>query len=221
MTSTDWERKALGHLAQKGLKPRVIVDIGAAYGEWGVQASNTFWGAEFHLIDALQENLPHLDYICSKQPTVSCHLAALGPQAGHGVLNLSDNLADVRVLDLKARSPACRDIEITCLDDMIGSAVLPRPDFLRIDVPGSELSILRGAARSLPAVEVVWTATTLYRFMPWYNVAHETIQFLAERGFQLFDVGRTIQRPFDADLAQLDFIFFAGTSPLIVDNRWY
>jgi hypothetical protein len=49
----------------------------------------------------------------------------------------------------------------------------------------------------------------------WSALAHEVIDFLARRGFVLFDLAGSLRRPFEDDLAQLDLVFVPPTAILV------
>ena len=60
----------------------------------------------------------------------------------------------------------------------------------------------------------------LFVFMPGCPRVHEIIQFMADRGYYLFDLAGSLRRPFEDDLGQLDLVMVSARSPLIASSRW-
>ena len=95
-----------------------------------------------------------------------------------------------------------------------------RPDFLKIDVQGYELEVLKGAQGILQSIEVVFTEVNhieVYRGAP---LAAEVIDWLAQRGYALHDVCNFMSRPRDGALWQTDMIFVRHDSPLRASKEW-
>jgi len=94
------------------------------------------------------------------------------------------------------------------------------PDFLKLDVQGYELEVLKGAESILASVEVVFTEVNhieIYRGAP---LAAELIAWLAARGFALHDICNFMPRPSDGALWQTDMIFLRHDSPLRASKEW-
>jgi FkbM family methyltransferase len=82
-------------------------------------------------------------------------------------------------------------VEATTLDDALTAAGIARADFLKADVQGAELAVLRGARSTLAAglygVEAEVAFAPLYRGQPMFG---EIDQLLREEGFELIDLRR-------------------------------
>ena len=83
-------------------------------------------------------------------------------------------------------------LPVVTLDATIaGLRIAPRvraPILLKLDVQGYEREVLRGGSATLAAAEVVAMELSMQRLNEGAPLAHEMVAFLAERGFQLFDV---------------------------------
>jgi hypothetical protein len=81
------------------------------------------------------------------------------------------------------------------------------PDFVKLDVEGSELDALRGGDVILGRTELFVIELALFRFVE-RPVFHEVVAFMAAHGYAVYDIGDPIRRPFDGALGLID-VFFA------------
>lgn len=76
-------------------------------------------------------------------------------------------------------------VEMVSIDEMVESARLPPPTFMKIDVEGGEMGVLRGARRTIERVRprmVLATHTD--------ELDRECHEFLGELGYTLTDIGQ-------------------------------
>ena len=100
------------------------------------------------------------------------------------------------------------------LDEIAGATLqLASPLFLKLDVQGAELEILRGGAKTLAMAEVVQLEVQLLHYNQGAPPAAEVIAFMDRSGFALFDVAGFV-RPNGTDLVQVDLIFVRKDSDL-------
>jgi len=97
--------------------------------------------------------------------------------------------------------PECR-----ALHALVGVADCKQPVFLKIDVQGGELDVLKGCGDALSAIDWVYVEAshvTLYSGQP---LAGDIVRFLTERGFTLRGIfNRAETKAFGA--TQADFLF--------------
>jgi hypothetical protein len=111
-------------------------------------------------------------------------------------------------------------LSVTTVDRLLGEGRIELPDLVKIDVQGMELQVLHGSSRLFDHTEVFVIEVNLFVFMPGCPRVHEIVQFMADRGYYLFDLAGSLRRPFENDLGQLDLVMVSGKSPLIASSRW-
>jgi FkbM family methyltransferase len=122
---------------------------------------------------------------------VDVHPCALGDRAGSAHLFLVEGIHDwcnsLRLPNVEERTSRVT-VEVWRLDHLLETIGWPRVDFIKLDVEGSELSVLKGAPQLLrgnvrPAIlaEVQDVRTT-----PWGYAAREIVRFLADAGYGWF-----------------------------------
>ncbi|MEJ7786754.1 MAG: FkbM family methyltransferase [Solirubrobacteraceae bacterium] len=146
------EQDLLAHLPLLLPDVRLAVDCGASLGQYTRALARLMRGGEIHAIEAdpirLEQLARNADLWSAKSDaSIITHHFALTDSAGHvdyyvtnsdvsGGLERHDSMSDSWE---QINVPAIR------LDDLFPAA----PDFIKIDVEGAELSVLRGAKRIL------------------------------------------------------------------------
>jgi len=101
-------------------------------------------------------------------------------------------------------------VKVTTLDEFLPATGLTGVDFIKLDVEGAELDVLKGASnllrRSLRPVFMVEVYDI--RTRPWGYAAHDIVRFLADRSFEWFTLeesgkprpANSVSPSFDANL---------------------
>jgi FkbM family methyltransferase len=189
-------------MADNGVPMKTFVDVGSADGTFGLTVLDTL-GAGLHLlnIDAQETYAPSLQRI---------H-ALLGEP--YKITALSDHIGTVKVRKpqheywLSTAFGGDHDIPCTTLDTVWKEANVAGPCFIKIDVEGGELSVLKGADETLKDCAGLLIESPVRdakgpQFLDIY--AH-----LAARGFVLFDMVRRSYRGSDATMYQFYSVFIA------------
>jgi hypothetical protein len=90
---------------------------------------------------------------------------------------------------------------------------LKEPLFLKLDVQGAELEILRGAPHILSCTGVAQLEVALLHYNEGAPTAADVVRFMDETGCAIHDVAE-LPRTNGADLAQMDLLFVRKTSPM-------
>jgi FkbM family methyltransferase len=208
----------LKNLERIGFKPNVIFDIGAASGDWA-RAVHAIWPAakivgfepnvrERESLEKTKRDLPAFDFI----------QGFLGPAAG--VAKYADSHTQTSLLDESAAQKATHEAQIYVLDELLASGRVPQPQFMKLDVQGFELEVLKGATTMLAKVEVVMLEVSLAKFFAGVPLIDEVSAFMVDRDFQWYDLAGALRRKNDDRLMQVDVIFAKRGHALVADGRW-
>lgn len=177
------------YLSSLGLAPNTVVDVGVNYGTADLYAA--FPDAKFLLIDphevnfqACMRRFPHLTY-----DFMPCAAGSQPGKVSFNVSRVSGHSSVVHRVDpATGHTQELKEVDVVRLDDaLIGGGYQPRYG-IKIDTEGFELEVLKGTERILADVEFIIAELQVKRiFRDSYRFS-EVVQFLGERGFELFDV---------------------------------
>jgi FkbM family methyltransferase len=150
------ERRAAELVCARVQGPLVAVDVGANVGSW-TSALLAVCGdrASIHCLEPAQDSFTQLEQRYRDLPRVHTWNLGLSDRGGQAQL-FSDEplsgLASVYNGSLESRgrnAVTSTTVTLTTLDEFCKREEIERIDFLKIDVEGAELAVLRGAGRLL------------------------------------------------------------------------
>lgn len=208
----------LKYLEQKGFEPEFVIDVGAFRGEWTTEFKSVFPKASVLMIEAQQNKKAGLWSACQKfNGSVDLEIALLGAQDGvevtfHEVENASSVFQEQ---GFAVSSPTTRTL--TRLDTLLVRAnKLERIDFLKLDVQGYEIEVLKGAEETLARTEFVLLEASLIQINKGCPLAIEVLNFMAAHKFRWLDFCGQWRRP-DHFLWQVDLLFVRNDSKFVPD----
>jgi len=211
----------LHHLFQKGFKPEIVLDLGAAKGYWSEYAQSFFPEATFYMVDPLQESEVRLQELCESSDRFHYILCAVGDRTDQLLMNVTTDLDGSSLLSFnRPPEPQDRVVELRRVDDLLAEGKLKPPQLVKMDLQGYELKALEGGQRLFETADVFIMETSLFEFMPEQPLVHEVVAYMAARNYVVFDIAGHIRRPYEDDLGQVDFVFVKRDSPLRASNRW-
>ncbi|MFV0444358.1 MAG: FkbM family methyltransferase [Planctomycetaceae bacterium] len=92
------------------------------------------------------------------------------------------------------------------------------PDFLKLDVQGYELEVLKGGCQALRSAECALLETSVLSFNSGAPKIAEVVGFMSQEGFAIIDVAEMVYRR-DRALLQMDLVFGRLGSPWIPSGR--
>ena len=168
-------------------EPFVVIDVGVQGGEsprWH------FFGDHLivHGFDAIREAINALSE--TKAPGRNYHWMAIGNEDGEREFFFkSDNPTNSTFYESRTPEHQVRAVPIRKLDTLLAEGLLPKADFLKVDVEGFERDVFLGAAAVLPDVLGVEFETN-FNSSPIYPDTHFgfVLATLHQRGLVLVDL---------------------------------
>jgi FkbM family methyltransferase len=214
-------KASIRRMQRLGFNPAVVVDVGAYIGEWTRDLKRIFPCSRILMVEPQPGHLNRLGALASALDGVELAPVLLGAQESVGIaFHMCESASSV--LTESARSTVTNTISVpmTTLDKLTANTVFARPDFIKLDVQGYELEVLRGAVLGLASAEAVLMEVNLLGILDGAPLFHEATQFMSERGFQVYDIGTFFRRPYDGALWQIDVFFVRRSSGLVFSKRW-
>lgn len=207
----------LRHLASRGLQPRRIVDIGAFEGEWTRMARDLWPDAQISMVEANPSKEPIL-----KKTAEACdatlHMSVLGPQEGAEVVFYIMESGSSVLPENSALERRAETFKTTRLDTLLEGAF---PDFIKMDVQGFEIEVLKGASAILAQAQGLLVEVSLIPTNQGAPFMSDVVAFMKAQGYEVCDVLELHRRPLDRAINQVDLLFVPAASPLLADKRHY
>lgn len=199
---------SLRQLRVLGFQPRTIVDVGAFQGVWTQTVKKIFPAARVLMVEAQVAKSPILDQVAARYSgEVDYEIALLGPRyqedvAFYELETGSSVLPEQSRINRKVGHYIMRP-----LDEVTAERVGGKVDFLKLDVQGFELEILKGGTNTLREADVVLLEVALLGINKGAPLIDEVLVFMKQYGFVTYDICSFIRRPLDNALWQSDFLF--------------
>jgi FkbM family methyltransferase len=216
----ELDRKLLSSLIGRGFAPSTIFDIGASDGAWTRAAEDLFPSTEFHLFEPLADHstryMDRIHSLAASDGRFHLHKHAVGRSSGSLDIHIFPDAAGSTTLHLDYSFDDVKtiNVDVVSVDDLIVNRGLPVPQLIKMDIQGGELEALKGAAQTLPYVDVLLLETWLTRgYGSATPLLSELCEFLRGYGFWLWDFGDEY-RDADGTLVSKDCLFLNVISPL-------
>jgi FkbM family methyltransferase len=217
-------RMFLEDVQARGFNPQGIIDVGANRGDWTRMAKSVFPFARVLMIEPQEEMKNSLEELCRSFSSVEYVRAGAGRESGELVQTIWEDLAGSSFLpevrDDKLADGTQRKTPIVTIDELLNERKSFVPDLVKLDIQGFELEALKGATSAFGATQVFILETSLYHFMKDMPTTADCIMFMAERGYELYDVTEFLRRPLDGALAQIDLAFALREGTLRSSDKW-
>ncbi len=226
-TYSDFQQTSMGdslyRLSQNGIKPSYVVDIGANMGEWTLLLKSIFPESKVLMIEPQSKHKERLENLCkthsdcffsqtllgaSIQDTIDFYVADDGfGNTGSSVFPENSN---VPVHPIK--------IPMTTLDNLILQFNIGSPDFIKLDVQGYELEVLKGAKKTISSAAFVLLEVSTWPYNLGGPLINEVIAWMFEKDFIVYDVCG-IHRRSDGTLLQIDMLFIPKESFILNETK--
>lgn len=194
----------------------VVLDIGANVGQYGMRLRNNGYNRRIVSFEPYAQAFNQLARTTAADPLWDVHRVALADVEGEAELNVSGNsfsssllpLTDQHVESAPASSyVATETVPTVRLESLWPDVVGTARSWLKLDVQGAEMQVLRGAGdrlREACALQVELSLVPLYEgATPWTTM----VEWLGDRGFALAVVEPGFADPKSGRMLQFDGIF--------------
>jgi len=207
----------LRSVADRGFRPKCIVDVGAYEGAWSKIAKSIWPESDLFMFEP---NFSKYEKLAKLADALRGKLYdnLLGAKNGHHVqFNLMESGSSI----MSERSPVNREIETRMLTTIDSLKInFDSPSLLKIDAQGYELEILKGAADTLPSFEAVLLEIALIEINEGAPLLHDVTAFMNEIGFLACEILEVHRRPLDRAMTQIDVLFVRSGSSLLSEKRY-
>jgi FkbM family methyltransferase len=201
------------------VEPTTIFDIGVAYGTPELYAE--FADGKYFLVGPLPHLLPYMR-MWAKKLDASLYNIGLGEMEGELEISVQEDIGGSTLYkELGAATTIGRiAVPIRRSDTVFQPADLAPPCLVKINVQGAELAVLRGMGTLIQNVDLFIVEVSSIVTLDGAAHMFETIDYLRQNGFTIYDICGLGRRPLDNALAQLDLVFCKNDSRLLKDRRW-
>ncbi|HUN21928.1 MAG TPA: FkbM family methyltransferase [Anaerolineales bacterium] len=209
---------SLQRLKRMGVEFKCCFDVGAYRGEFTVECMKYWKNAQYFCFEPVESHYAKLKNEFRNLENVKCIQTALGSQM------ISKQTIFVResassLLDEHYHHHPTQICKVDTIKNFIEQNNV-KPDFIKLDVQGYELEILKGADSYIESLELILIELNFIDIHRQAPLFLEVTEWLGKRNFVAFDICGITRRPLDNALWQADFIFLPENSKLRSDKRY-
>jgi FkbM family methyltransferase len=200
----------------------VVLDVGANDGPFARGLRQAGYRGRIVSFEPQHAAFERLGVACQSDPAWDCRQVALGSADSELELHVAGNSSSSSLLEMTpqhtASAPSSRYIAselvaVRRLDAIRGEVVRPADAvYLKLDVQGFELEVMRGADETLSQILVVESELSLTRLYENGATLVDVVGHLDEHGFELVSLEPAFVDERDGRLLQVDGIFTRSAS---------
>jgi FkbM family methyltransferase len=208
--------RILSALKRQGIKPKMIIDVGANVGQFAVAASKLFPGVIVHAFEPNPDCIMTFQKNISSLPNVTVYPFALGDRLGEDVFNVNLYSHSSSILPLaenhrRAFPDAIQvdaiHVAVSTLDNEFKGACLMSPVLLKLDVQGYESRVLLGAGGVLKKIDYVILETSFKRMYEGEVLFMDIVRLMEEFSFSFICPLAILRDPETEEIIQMDVLF--------------
>lgn len=210
---------SLDRLKRNGFSPKHIFDVGAYQGDFAASCLQLWPTALVTCFEVLPAPAGRLKKrLGDRVELIPCLLGA--ENQNEVELNMAETASSVLIESAKPQTNKS-SFPMRTIDDVVEQKLAGNgPDFLKMDVQGYELEVLKGASQCLQTVDAILAEINFLDLHDNVPLLADIVTWLSTRGWVAYDISGITRRPLDRALWQADFIFVPETSRLRHDKRY-
>ncbi|CAJ1003482.1 MULTISPECIES: FkbM family methyltransferase [Brevibacillus] len=215
----DWVFRQFPNRSQLIAHKRIalVLDVGANTGQFASKLRQQGYRGRIVSFEPLSKEFAQLQQLASSDPHWDCKQVALGSTEGQAIINIAGNSYSSSLLPMLDRhvigAPDSRyvgreTIVITRLDTLLPSLIHAHERvYLKLDVQGYELEVLKGAQRTLPHVDILEMELSLVPLYQHQLLYPAMIDYVDRLGFDLLYLERDFADYTTGEVLQVNGIF--------------
>jgi len=181
---------------EKDYRIKTVLDIGANRGEYARWCAETFSDVVIHAFEPLKSCQSQLDEKSEQYPNIKVHTVALGNKEGSVEMFENESNPSSSILPMLDRhreiyphtaSETKTVVELTTLDKIARTTSFKNPIFLKADVQGYELEVLKGATSVLADCAVVVLEVMFEELYEGQSDFRTMVNFMHELNFDFLE----------------------------------
>jgi FkbM family methyltransferase len=195
---------------------RTILDVGANEGQFIKKITKILPEAKIYSFEPLKDSFIKLEKLVSAKKNITAFNFALGDNEKESLINKNEYSPSSSLLELtdlhKNAFPVTKKVKeekiyVKVLDKIVNELELKKKVFLKIDVQGYELNVLRGAENTIKDVDIILIETSFYELYTNQPLFNDIYSFLSNKGFNYFGSFEQLYDERDGKILQADSIF--------------
>lgn len=201
----------------RALQVDVVIDVGANSGQFASELRSAGYAGKMISIEPIAEAFQKLSARAAHDPDWTTICCAIGDSDGERTLHIAGNSASSSFLDMlpvhEEAAPGTayvgdERVPVRRLDSLLPEYVWSGSRaYLKVDVQGYELAVLRGAGSWLKALAAIQMELSLARLYDDAPMADEVDAFVSESGYRLAGIEPGFTEPVSGRLLQMDGIY--------------
>lgn len=215
---------ALERLRELGVSPSMVFDVGAFRGDFALMSLAIWPGTRVACFEPLSKGVTQIEQLRQSHPSIDLYRTLLGADEKPDVALRAGQTETSLLSTLDSHKLPIEHVPQTMLDLVVQRHYAGRaPDFLKLDVQGYELEVLKGAEEALRpgGIRVILAEVNLLEIYQDVPLMDTLLGWLSQRGFVAYDICSLIRRPLDKALWQADMVFVRRDDPLRQDRGYF
>lgn len=180
---------SIKEMKRRGFMPKTVIDVGAYTGGWTSRVLQYYPDAKYILCEAQPDKQADLEQVKNRYPgQVEYHIGLLGSAEKEKVPYYLMETGSSVLEENTDYSRELTYLPMHTLDSLIDAGSLQQPCFLKLDVQGYEIEVLKGAQALLSKVDIILLEVSILEYNKGAPLIAEILHYMDSIGFSTFDI---------------------------------